>query len=314
MKISVALCTYNGKEYIIKQLKSILKQTVKVDEIVICDDRSSDHTIEIITKYLHKQKVKFKIFQNEKQLGVTKNFEKCLLACDGDIILTSDQDDLWQIDKVEKIIQAFNKKEVLCVFTNALLIDGKEKSRNKKLFDTLEIYPKQENLFRDLMRVCVVTGATMAFRKELIHQCVPFSTKFVHDEWLALNAIMLGEVRMIDEPLIKYRIHDSNTIGVSDFSKEAKKEKFKRNLDKAKEIRNTKKERYLDVYNNLKDKKTNENFKEFEQCVQFFDEICNQKESLTGITQCFLQGKYHRYSSGIPAYLRDLMSLLRKGS
>jgi glycosyltransferase involved in cell wall biosynthesis len=95
MKLSVAMCTYNGAQYIEKQLLSILNQELPINEIVICDDGSNDDTLEKVENIAaNYQDVAWKILQNAPQLGVTKNFEKAITLCTGDIIFLSDQDDI----------------------------------------------------------------------------------------------------------------------------------------------------------------------------------------------------------------------------
>ena len=100
MKISVALCTYNGETFIDQQINSILNQTLKVDEIVVCDDISKDNTIKIIQEYSLKFPDIFKIYINESNIGSVKNFEKAISLCTGEIIFLSDQDDVWELNKV----------------------------------------------------------------------------------------------------------------------------------------------------------------------------------------------------------------------
>ena len=107
MKLSVALCTYNGEKYIKEQLESILNQTVAIDEIIICDDRSNDKTTAIIEQFQAEYPDKISLHKNHANLGSTKNFEKSISICTGDYIFLSDQDDIWKANKVEKIIQYF---------------------------------------------------------------------------------------------------------------------------------------------------------------------------------------------------------------
>ena len=124
MKISVALCTHNGEKYILPQLESIAKQTILPDEIVICDDRSTDDTVQLIESYVAFAPFKICLYKNETNLGSTKNFEKALLLCGGEIIFFCDQDDSWLPKKVESVIKYFennNRKKV--VFTNAFIVD-----------------------------------------------------------------------------------------------------------------------------------------------------------------------------------------------
>ena len=85
-KISVALCTYNGEIYLREQLESILEQTLPPDEIIICDDGSTDATIKILEEFRRKSFTSVKVYCNKENLGVSKNFEKAISLCSGDII------------------------------------------------------------------------------------------------------------------------------------------------------------------------------------------------------------------------------------
>src|SRR5919199_6162917 len=119
-RVSVAMCTYNGERYLQEQLDSIAAQTCLPDELVVCDDRSSDRTLEIIQ--IFKSKVSFPVHLhiNPENLGTIKNFEKAISLCTGDIIVLSDQDDVWKPHKVETILQAFAKNtKAGYVFSNA---------------------------------------------------------------------------------------------------------------------------------------------------------------------------------------------------
>ena len=86
MKISVALCTYNGEKFLKEQINSILQQSIHVDEIVICDDCSIDSTKEILDEFLQDFPNIFKIYINEINLRSNKNFEKAIKLCSGDFI------------------------------------------------------------------------------------------------------------------------------------------------------------------------------------------------------------------------------------
>src|SRR5687767_8613501 len=107
MSVSVALCSYNGAAYIAEQLRSIAEQTLLPEELVICDDGSSDSTVAIIRAFASEAPFKVLLFQNEQKLGVARNFQKALSLCTGDIIAMSDQDDVWMPIKLEKLCGAF---------------------------------------------------------------------------------------------------------------------------------------------------------------------------------------------------------------
>ena len=135
MKISVALCTYNGEKFIEEQLKSILEQTVPITEIVIFDDGSSDTTVSKIGLVDQNNPGIIRLFQNKANVGFCKNFEKALTECNGDYIFFSDQDDVWHRDKVGKIISYLTETGKYGVFTNADLMDRDGNSIGTTLFD-----------------------------------------------------------------------------------------------------------------------------------------------------------------------------------
>ena len=101
MKISVALCTYNGEDFLEQQLESIFLQTRPVQEIIICDDCSTDGTIQIIQKFLLQFPEIIKLYFNESPLKTIKNFEKAVSLTSGDYIFLCDQDDVWFNNKLE---------------------------------------------------------------------------------------------------------------------------------------------------------------------------------------------------------------------
>src|SRR5687768_17349654 len=100
MKISVAMTTYNGASYLREQLDSILAQTRMPDEVIVCDDRSTDATPELLREYSARAPVPMTIVFNEQRLASTKNFEQAIRLCSGEIIALSDQDDVWYPHKL----------------------------------------------------------------------------------------------------------------------------------------------------------------------------------------------------------------------
>lgn len=222
--ISVALCTYNGEKYINSQIKSILNQSYPVDEIVVCDDGSKDDTINIINSIKNNCSIKITIRQNENNLGVCANFEKAISLCNGDIIFLSDQDDIWKIDKVETIVNWFDKnKDKTAVFTDAKLINENGAPLiEKTLWECVGFNKKMRKYFDnglDLESFFInkATGATMAIRKELHFPFAQYcnNDNVLHDYCLALKALDNSRLGYIDKPLIQYRIHGNQQAGIS---------------------------------------------------------------------------------------------------
>ena len=226
MKISVALCTFNGEKFLRKQLDSILDQTLKVDEIVVCDDCSSDSTLAILEDYKRNNPDIFQIYQNEINIKSNKNFEKVIKICTGDYIFLSDQDDIWRNDKVEKTLAVFNQNpKAEGVFSDAVLIneEGNLIYEEISLWDSFSFYESKMNKPIDLFDFLIsngnfLTGATLCIKKEVKDFCFPFKTSksFLHDEWFASILSKNKTLYYTTEKLHFYRLHDSQQLGIGD--------------------------------------------------------------------------------------------------
>lgn len=214
--ISVALCTYNGERYIRQQLNSILNQDVQVDEIVICDDKSKDHTIDIIHHTMLSSSIPYYVYKNEKNLGYRRNFEKAIALCKGDIIFLSDQDDVWHKNKIQRMMRYFDDPHVMLVHHNDVLVDASSHVLLESYWDSMGFPIKnfRRNDMNPLFLRNYVQGSACAFRKYVFNIANPFPSCAVHDEWLALIAMQLGTVISIEEPLMDYRQWGNNSIGV----------------------------------------------------------------------------------------------------
>ena len=222
--LSVALCTYNGEPFLAEQLQSILQQTCPVDEIVICDDGSTDSTVSIAETFRQSHPNKIRIYQNKEPLGVCLNFKQATSLCKGSIIFFSDQDDVWQSNKVEYITDYLSKRpNIAAVFTDALLIDSQ--SRHLKHYGNLfrmSFHKEEQRMFdAGLQLECFLrrnhtTGATMAVRSSFLESHHPFdfcTPHFLHDFAIAIKAAEDGRLGVIYQPLINYRRHDNQQTG-----------------------------------------------------------------------------------------------------
>lgn len=223
--VSVALCTYNGAEFIEQQLLSILRQSMLPDEIVISDDGSTDETLRIVESVWsahRKPNVTLTLLANDRALGVSRNFEQAVSACTGELIALSDQDDVWREDRLVVMTDQFVKNPHLrLLFTDAQLVDADLHPLQHSLFEALEISQhelssiREGGAFATLLRRNLVTGATVVFRQDLLAQARPFAEGWVHDEWLAAIAAATGEIDWLPQQLVDYRQHGTNQIGVT---------------------------------------------------------------------------------------------------
>jgi glycosyltransferase involved in cell wall biosynthesis len=228
MKFSVAMCTYNGAQYLREQLESIAAQARAPDELVVCDDRSTDETVKEVEEFAARAAFPVRLYINEQTLGSTKNFERAIGLCGGEIIALSDQDDVWEVEKLKQIEAEFlTRPDVGLVFTDGEVVDQDLRPLGWRIWQTIQFNEKKQKLFREgkcfstLLDRTVVTGATMAFRacfKELV---LPIPTdvmhdgwEVIHDGWIALLIAAVAELAFIPEPLIKYRQHARQQLGV----------------------------------------------------------------------------------------------------
>lgn len=223
MTISVTMCTYNGATFLREQLESLAAQTRLPDELVVCDDDSTDATNEIVADFAAAAPFPVRLYVNEQNLGSTKNFERAIGLCEGDIIALSDQDDVWFPEKLRRIEDCFLREpKVGLVFTDAEVVDDNLQPLGYRLWESVGFDDNHRRLVRTgrvldvLLPGWTVTGATMAFRasfKDLVLE-IPTSLALIHDGWIALLIGSVAGVSFIEEPLIKYRQHTHQQIGV----------------------------------------------------------------------------------------------------
>jgi glycosyl transferase family 2 len=216
------MCTYNGAEFLPAQFESIVAQSRQPDEIVVCDDGSTDETRSLLARYAAETNIPVSINLNQTNLGSVKNFERAIQLCTGNVIVLSDQDDVWRKDKLQLIEEAFNKSPSAgLVFSDAELVDENLKPLGRTMWDAIGFDAHKRRLVRYgralevLITGWTVTGATMAFRSDFVKLSLPIpeGIAMIHDGWIALTIAAVAGVVALDEPLIKYRQHGKQQIG-----------------------------------------------------------------------------------------------------
>lgn len=212
--ISIAMATYNGEEYLEKQLDTIYAQTYKNIEVIVTDDCSTDRTIEILELYSKSHGLKY--YVNEENLGFVKNFEKAISLCRGKYIALSDQDDIWETNKIQRLYDCIG--DDLLVHSDGSLINAKGEKIG------ISYTQSSHKVFRtDIIGYFFnndSTGCTMMFSSKLLSYILPMPENIIsHDWWIAIQGKLKGRVNYVSEPLIRYRQHQSNQIGAIDISK-----------------------------------------------------------------------------------------------
>jgi glycosyltransferase involved in cell wall biosynthesis len=221
--LSVALITHDAGPYLDLQLDSIARQTRLPDEIVIGDDRSSDGTLAVIERFAAGQGVPVHWERSPERLGASRNLERVIGRCRGDIVVLADQDDVWLPHKLARLEAALAAApDAGGVFSDGLLIDAGGRHLPGTLFGWLGFGAAERARFRnggalqELIKRNVVVGATLAVRRSALLRLVPFEPGWVHDYYLALALTALGGALVIDEPLIEYRRHPGQQVGIAD--------------------------------------------------------------------------------------------------
>jgi glycosyltransferase involved in cell wall biosynthesis len=219
-RISVALCTFNGERFLPRQLASMQQQTRLPDELVVSDDGSTDQTLAIVRSFASAVSFPVKVFTNQRNLGSTKNFEQAIQLCSGDLIALSDQDDIWLPNRIARSEQELDKHpEAGLVFSDGEIVDDQEQPLGSRMWPSAQFSQARcEELLAGqydlLFKYRFVTGATVMFRSHLRAVCLPLPPDWIHDEWLAAMIPAFAELRPIDEPLIFYRRHASQQVGL----------------------------------------------------------------------------------------------------
>ena len=197
MRISIAMATYNGSKHLQEQLDSLLCQTRQPDELVVCDDGSTDSTLEILEQYTKKFECDVIILSNQSNIGVYRNFERAISKCTGDIIFLSDQDDVWSKEKIEQIERVFlDDKATQIVINDALIVNEQLKVVGTSVLQQTLALHGNANEF--------VHGCCTAFRRTFRDLCLPFPSTtgrvIGHDDWLHNVGSYLDVRRVVFTP------------------------------------------------------------------------------------------------------------------
>lgn len=218
--ISVAMATYNGEKYIQQQLDTINNQSTLPLELVVCDDGSEDKTLFLLNEFKKVAKFPVRVYKNEKNLGYAENFFKAAKLCQGRWIAYSDQDDVWNENKIQVLTDKIDEyQDCVLIIHSAELVDENLLplgSRCPSLKRNEKIDSLQNNIW------WTPAGFTQCFSAKLLET---FSTsnrptdynnssnKQAHDQWVYCVANTIGSIVYIKDSLALYRRHDTTVTG-----------------------------------------------------------------------------------------------------
>ncbi len=226
-RVSIVMATYCGEKYVEEQLRSLLAQSRPADEVLIFDDGSSDRTAELVSGFIAENGLAHWHFRvNEKNLGFIENFRSLLTAATGDILFLCDQDDVWYPDKLERMLAVFDANpDAMSVNGSFDFIDGEGKlipsvtaeghSNHDLVFRPVEPDAAVPLSYMEVLRSNASPGCTMAVRRELRDYYLAHTSGLIPHDWeLNVFAGEIGKAYFYNRPVIGYRIHGANVIGL----------------------------------------------------------------------------------------------------
>jgi GT2 family glycosyltransferase len=214
-KVSVCVPVYNGAQYIRDCINSILSQSFSDFELIFINDASTDNSKEIIYSF---SDPRIKYFENERNLGLIGNWNKCLELSNGYYVCIFHQDDVMSPDNLEKKVALLElEKRVGLVFSDTLVIDPAKRIVSNHWFELLDPnvdFIKPGRSFFDLMfrNMNLICCPSVMARRECYENVGGFDARlpFTGDMEMWMRIALFYDVAYLSEPLILYRIHTSN--------------------------------------------------------------------------------------------------------
>lgn len=203
--ISIIMPVFNGQKFLKEQIYSIVNQIGGYTmELIFINDCSEDDSKDIIVSFCNKYE-NFIFYDNEKNLGVNYSFEFGIRRAKYDIIMLSDQDDIWFPNKIEKMYSELSKNCVDLVGCLSYKMKGETK--------TFDIYNPEPTSGVESFMFNRIRGASMMINKNFCLEALPFLEEVLYDKWLYFYALALDKLQILEYPLDYYRIHDNNVVG-----------------------------------------------------------------------------------------------------
>ena len=195
------MATYQGEQFIKEQLDSIVEQLGPNDEVIISDDASSDHTVDLVKS---RKDSRIRVFAHSNRLGYVMNFQRAINQVKGKYVFFSDQDDVWLPGKVATMRGALLDKSFAA--SDAAVVNARLEPMHASFFSLR--HAQSFSWFSIFLRPPII-GATMSCRTEYLQTLLPLPPNIPHDFWLTINAAWDRQLEIINMPLILYRRHET---------------------------------------------------------------------------------------------------------
>ena len=202
--ISVVIPAYNAEKYLRETLISVFSQTLSPLEVIVVNDGSKDLTSEIAKEFPV-------VLIEQENLGPAIARNLGVLKSKGTWIAFIDADDIWELDKLEKVVTVIlNNKDIDIIATNMMV--GNPENGWKPL-DLSSRFNNMKPFFPQLYRRSFLATSTLVVKKELIIKEGCFDPSYFGPEdfdlWLKI-ALSGGRLYFIKSYLTKYRVHGNS--------------------------------------------------------------------------------------------------------
>lgn len=216
-RISVVMATYNGAKFLSRQLDSILEQSLPADEIIIVDDCSHDSTVTLIQEYKNSHP-EISLIRNLENIGSNRTFEKALQASTGDLMLISDQDDIWLPEKIHRMVNIWRDQKSGLTCCDGIIIDSEG-----AVLETSELnFHGQAQVLTNQISLLFAnsySGHNMMLTRDFFLKSQPFPVGPHYDQWLAIVAAGFDDLHYMTDKLTLHRIHGGNQVNGSSKSR-----------------------------------------------------------------------------------------------
>jgi glycosyltransferase involved in cell wall biosynthesis len=222
VSVTIVLSTYNGACFLPAQLDSLVAQTCGEWRLLARDDSSDDASREILEDFARRLSGKVDILaQDGSRLGPARSFSLLLESVRTPYALLCDQDDVWLPKKLAISLAAmrdtearFGSERPILVHGDLQVVDENLTALGSSFWKYRGLDPHKGATLSRLLAQNVVTGCTVLVNRALMRRALPIAREAImHDWWLALVALLFGEVVSVAQPLVLYRQHGSNTLG-----------------------------------------------------------------------------------------------------
>jgi glycosyltransferase involved in cell wall biosynthesis len=318
-RLSVALCTYNGGRFLADQLSSMVAQTRRPDELVVCDDGSSDDSHDILRRFAAAAPFLVRIEVNAVRRGVVGNFDHAISLCAGEVIALADQDDVWRPEKLERLLAALDANPGAgLAFCDADVVDETLRPLGYTLWDTIRFSRAEQQRVETpdglgvMLRRSVASGLTLAFRARFRDLIRPISANWGHDSWIAFLIAAVAPVIVVRDRLVLYRQHGANQMGAPPTLwrrlVQADRARSRRALERSAQGLLDAAERLRSASIPLADSRALDRIQEAMGHMQTRADLPAARwRRILPVTREVLAGRYRRYSDGTIRVFQDLL-------